>query len=64
MVGRGVDRDRLEAFFMTCANDSKSDLAAIGDEDAFYGRHAGGGVSPKTSKRLLQRRELNRAALS
>ena len=34
-VGRGVHRDRLEPFFMACTDDSESDFAAIGDEDAF-----------------------------
>jgi hypothetical protein len=29
-----------------------------------YGRHAGGGASPKMGRKLLQSIELNRAALS
>ena len=45
-VGCGVDGDRLETFFVTRADDAKSDFAAIGDQHPLHGAQAAGGVSP------------------
>jgi hypothetical protein len=45
-IGRGIDGDRLETLFMTCADDAKSDFAAIGDQHPLHGAQAAGGVSP------------------
>ncbi len=38
-IGLGIDRHRLEAFLVAGADDPQGDLAAVGDEDAFDGRH-------------------------
>jgi len=35
-VGRGIDRDGLEALCVTRPDDTESDLAAVGDENTFH----------------------------
>jgi hypothetical protein len=35
-VGRGINGDRLEALLMTRTDDTESDLAAVGDQDASH----------------------------
>jgi hypothetical protein len=63
-VGGRVDGHRLEPFLMTCPDDAERDFPAVGDEHPPHGWQAGGGVSPKRRRRLLQRSRLWVAARS
>ena len=59
-VGCGVDGDRLETFFMTRADDAKSDFAAIGDQHPLHGAQAAGGVVPEEEEETAAEEEIVR----